>query len=163
MTIAKEMLKLTSSILLINPKLHPILLELGCYGKLYSVLSAVRVEFQNEDILEISNTLFNLSTKGHYHFLVEKSVFSDQSQKLEAQIEKLNQEEHLPIWKYIPLKEHFFLSLLLKSLFEWNVNPKIKTFYLQILEGMLERSLSNAGICTQVIIRKFQKFNCNYH
>lgn len=152
MTIAKEMLKLTSSILLISPRLHAILLELGCYGKLYNILSSVRNEFQNEDIFEISNILFNLATRGHYHYLVEKQVFPDTTQKLEGQVEKVNCEDHKPLWKYIPIKEHFFVSMLLKSWFEWNVSRKIKEFYLQILESMLERSLSNAGICSQVFL-----------
>ena len=150
MAIAKSILKLTSSILLISPRIHAILLELGCYIKLYSLLSAVRAEFKTEDIFEISNTLFNLATKGYYHYMVEKPVFTDPLKKLEDQVEGINYDDHICVWKYIPIKEHFFVSMLLKCLFEWNVPSNIKEFYLQILSSMLRSSLSNAGVCSQV-------------
>lgn len=142
---------MTASILLISPRLHAILTELGCYDKLYRLLSGLRNNYNNQEILEIGNTLFNLATKGGFYYQVEKPIFGDKTDSLEDKIDLLPSfAEFTPIWKYIQIKESFFLSMLLKSLFEWNVCVKIKHFYLQIFESMVISSLSNAGICSQV-------------
>lgn len=149
LTVAKDLLKLTSIILLISPRLHPVLKDYDTYSKLYTILSTVHTKFQNEDALEIENILFNLITKGYYHYVVEKPIMSDPSRTLEDQITSFYYDEHAPMWKYIPIKEHYFVSALLKCLFEWNISSTVKSFYLQILESMMENSLSNAGICSQ--------------
>ena len=149
--IAKSCLKLTLCMLLVSSRLHPVLLELNSYDRLYNILSASRSEFKNEDIFEILNTFFNLATKGYYHYVVEKPIMPDINLKIEDQIADLDYGEQAPLWKYIPIKEKYFISMILKCLFEWKVCKNIKNFYLQILENMMENSLSNSGICLQVI------------
>ena len=149
--IAKNVLKMTSSILLISPRLHAILTELGFYGKLYTMLSSLRDQFQTEDILEICNSLFVLATKGYYYFIVERPLFLNKIGTLEEKLDNIPYSDFAPICKYIQIKEQFFLSMLLKCLFEWNASSKVKKFYLQILDHMTASSLSNAGACAQVI------------
>ena len=146
------LLKLTSTILFVSPKLSTILFERGCYDKLYQILSAahLRLEFNNQDVLEISNILFNLATKGHYHFVVEKPLDFDLTHSLEDQIAKIVYADYASFWSYIPIKDHYFLSLLLKCLFEWNAAQPVKNFYLAILDSALGNSLSNAAVCLKV-------------
>ena len=102
-------------------------------------LSTVHAEFQNEDMIEIGNIMFNLITRGYYHYVVEKPIMSDPNRKLEDQMTTFNYDEFAPMWKYIPVKEQYFVSSLLKGLFEWNVSSKVKSFYLKILESMMEK------------------------
>lgn len=135
-----------------NPKLSTILLERGCFEKLYYILSEahLRFEFTEQDILEIVNILFNLATRGHYHFAVEKPLNFDITRCLEEQISKVVYSDYSAFWSYIPIKNRYILSLLLKCLFEWNTCKGVKNFYLAVLQSALQNSLANAAVCLQV-------------
>lgn len=146
------MLRLTSSMLHTSPRLHTFLVDYECYDKLYKLLSETHLKcfFENEDIQEIANIFFNLSTYGFFYHIVEKNIVLDSNHTIEEQIVDKELRDFTPICKYIPIKIDFFLSFLLKCLFEWNVSEKIKHLYLFILERMITSSLSNAAVCGKV-------------
>ena len=106
------------------------------YDKLYSLMSGVYLNglFEIEDVEELANFFFNLATNGFYYYIVEKNVFIDNLTSMEERIKHLEVLEIFPVCRYIPIKEEYFLTFLLKCLFEWEINVEIKRFYLLILE-----------------------------
>ena len=145
---------MTAGVYLVNPRLHAVMIESEDYEQLYHFLSRAYSAslFNDEDVQEICNLFFNLATGGSYRLVAEKELFNDRNLTLEERCNELGTSEYAEVCKYISINCPFFLSMLLRCLFEWDVSTKIKSMYLLILEQMFKSSLSNAGVCSRVTV-----------
>ena len=95
-----------------------------------------------KNILKIMNLLISCATNGEYYILIEK--FIDFSWEIEKISRKFS-SDLLILMKYIKIEQPIFLKTLLELCFKkLDLFPLIKLFYLQIFNGLTDKSTYNS-------------------
>lgn len=146
------MIRLTHSILLNEPNRMLTYFEWNFHTLLYRFLSQVhqKCRFEEREIEKIFLILLNLSTNGSFYSIVQRVVLPDLDLDLESRKTLLKDSEFLDLCRYATIISNFFIAMMLKLMFEWNVSSNLRYIYLFIFREMLKDTLSNAGICGKV-------------
>jgi len=135
--------------------------ELGHHLKFYNALTHIyrKDRLLADDILKILNCLFNLASNNEFYYLLE-SRLNPESTTMSEILENLHRDKDTFAAIYMNVSNEDFIYIMLKMLFEWDLNPEIKEIYLEILRRTLEESFYNAFICSQVkrLLRVLNKF-----
>jgi len=124
--------------------------ELGHHLKFYHCLTHIyrKDRLLADDILKILNCLFNLASNNEFYYLLE-SRLNPESTTMSEILENLHRDKDTFAAIYMNVSNEDFIYIMLKMLFEWDLNPDIKEIYLEILRRTLEESFYNAFICSQ--------------
>ncbi len=105
-------------------------------------------QLKTTDIMKIINGIFNLASNNDFLKVFEMKYTGDIF-NVEQVIASISNNE-LEVIRYIRIEREDYIYLIIKILFEWNLDSEIKLYYLKILQKALQYSYYNAFGCGQV-------------
>ena len=120
---------------------------------LYKILSSVhrKCQFSEFEIGRIFEMFLNLSTNSGFYHVVERGILPQHETDLKIKKKLLQEAELISLSTYVTITANFQITLILKMLFEWNLNSDLKYIYLFLLREMVQDSLTNAAVCGKVL------------
>jgi len=124
--------------------------ELGHHMNFYKVLTNIykKDRLPLEDVLRILNCLLNIASNNDYFYLFEDR-FNGNILDLPSVLNSLDKDEASKTLRYMNIGCEDFIYLIMKVLFEWNLEANVKFCYLKVIKRALQYSYYNAFSCTQ--------------
>ena len=125
-------------------------IEQSLHLKLYEMLTNVykKGRLTTELTIKILNCILNIASNNDFFNLFEGRLGAG-ILVLPGVIKALNEDENTGALKYLNLVSEDFVYLIIKMLFEWDLNAEFKICYLKIIGKILKHSYYNALSCGQ--------------
>ena len=125
--------------------------ELGHHMNFYKALTNIykKERLPLEDVLKILNCLLNLASNNDYFYLFEDR-FNGNILDLPSVLKSLDKDTCAKTIRYMNIVCENFIYLILKVLFEWDLETNVKLYYLKVIKRALQYSYYNAFSCSQV-------------